>query len=268
LIGAGGFENIHRSHFLSAVYGMERIMGRSENPVRCILNYAADHFVKDLPIVHALTVISHHGGGLYVGDDLACFEKACALSLSLNLTLLDRPIHRAVVYLNPDEFHSTWLGNKAIYRLRMAMADGSELIVLAPGVERFGEDSAIDSLIRKYGYRGKATVLRAVRENADLGNNLSAAAHLIHGSSEGRFQITYCAGRLCEEEVRAVGFNYAPLARVMERHHPLRLREGYNPVAGEDVFFVSNPALGLWAHRERFAPAAKDSTICSLALRS
>jgi nickel-dependent lactate racemase len=266
-IGCGGFQNIDRSHFLGAVHGMERIMGRADNPVRRVLNHAAERFARHLPIVHALTVNAPEGGGLFVGDDLECFEKACRLSLRLNVYLLDRPIRRAVVHLNREEFHSTWLGNKAIYRLRMAIADGGELIVLAPGVERFGEDPAIDSLIRKYGYAGTAAVRNAVREHADLAQDLSAAAHLIHGSSEGRFTITYCPGHLTESEVRAVGLGYAPLDAMMERYHPSKLKEGYNECAGEEVFFVSNPAVGLWAYRERFSRDREDSDKCELALR-
>ena len=264
-IGAGGFENIDRSHYLGAVYGMERMMGRADNPVRRVLNYAADCFGGRLPIVHALTVLAKNAGGLFVGDDLGCFERACRLSLRLNLTLLDRPIRKAVVYLNPEEFHSTWLGNKAIYRLRMAIADGGELIVLAPGVRRFGEDLTADSLIRKYGYRGTPATLQAVRENGDLAGNLSAAAHLIHGSSEGRFTITYCPGQLSEQEIRAAGFEYAPLDRMLERYSPTTLEDGYNHCAGEDIFFVSNPALGLWADRDRFAHAGEGAALCGLA---
>jgi nickel-dependent lactate racemase len=266
-IGCGGFQNIDRSHFLGAVYGMERIMGRAENPVRRVLNYAADRFAQYLPIVHALTVNAPDGGGLFIGDDRECFEEACRLSLRLNVKLLDQPIHRAVAYLNPKEFHSTWLGNKAVYRLRMAIADGGELIVLAPGVERFGEDPAIDSLIRKYGYAGTASIRRATREHGDLAQNLSAAAHLIHGSSEGRFTITYCPGHLSEQEIRAVGFGYAPLDAMRERYNLSKLKEGYNDCAGGEVFLVSNPAVGLWAHRERFSRDRKDSAQCELALR-
>jgi nickel-dependent lactate racemase len=246
---------------------MERIMGRADNPVRSVLNYAADRFARHLPIVHALTVNAADGGGLFIGDDRECFERACRLSLGLNVKLLDRPIRRAVVYLNPKEFHSTWLGNKAIYRLRMAIADGGELIVLAPGVERFGEDPSIDSLIRKYGYAGTAAIRRATREHGDLAQNLSAAAHLIHGSSEGRFTITYCPGHLTEQEIRAVGFDYAPLDAMLERYNPSKLKEGCNDCAGEEVFFVPNPAVGLWAHRERFSRDRKDSAQCELALR-
>jgi nickel-dependent lactate racemase len=258
LVGTGGHEGISRSHYLGAVYGMERIMGRAINPVRNVLNYASDHFLSHLPIVYVLTVVGSKadGGlavrGLFIGDDVECFLRAAELSLKVNFQMLDEPIQKAVVYLDPSEFHSTWLGNKAIYRTRMALAEGAELIILAPGVREFGEDRTIDGLIRKYGYHGTPATLAAVEANADLANDLSAAAHLIHGSSEGRFKITWCPGHLSKEEVEGVGFNYGELNAMLKRYDPRELSQGYNDVDGEKVFFIANPGLGLWAHRARF----------------
>lgn len=257
-VGTGGSEGINKSHYLGAVYGMERIMGRADTPVRRVLNYASEQFARHLPIVYVQTVVSLNERGelalrgLYAGDDAECFNLASALSLQVNFEMLDRPIRKAVVWLDPDEYKSTWLGNKSVYRTRMALADGAELIVLAPGVREFGEDPMIDALIRKYGYRGTPETLRMVRENEDLAANLGAAAHLIHGSSEGRFAITYCPASLTRAEVEGAGFGYAPLETVLKRYDPARLRDGMNDVNGEEVFFVSNPALGLWAHRDRF----------------
>ena len=257
LVGTGGHEGISRSHYLGAVYGMERIMGRAINPVRNVLNYASDHFLSHLPIVYVLTVVGSKadGGlavrGLFIGDDVECFLRASELSLKVNFQMLDEPIQKAIVYLDPREFHSTWLGNKAIYRTRMALADGAELIILAPGVRAFGEDRTIDGLIRKYGYHGTPATLAAVEANADLANDLSAAAHLIHGSSEGRFKITWCPGHLSKEEVEGVGFNYGSLSAMLSRYDPAKLSQGSNSVDGEDVFFIANPGLGLWAHRSR-----------------
>jgi nickel-dependent lactate racemase len=255
LVGTGGRESINRSHYLGAVYGMERIMGRAENPVRNILNYASDRFLRHLPIVYVLTVVGRRAGeglavrGLFIGDDIECFQHAAALSLKVNFETMDAPMQKVVVYLDPHEFHSTWLGNKAIYRTRMALADGAELIILAPGVREFGEDPAIDGLIRKYGYRGTRATLEAVSANADLANDLSAAAHLIHGSSEGRFTIRLCPGHLSQEEVEGVGFEHGDLEAMLTRYNPQSLRYGNNRVDGEEVFFISNPGLGLWAHR-------------------
>jgi len=258
-VGTGGTESINQSHFVGAAYGMERMMGRADTPVRRILNYASEHFTKHLPIVYVHTVVGNDVGGkkcvrgLFVSDDGSGFDQGAALSLKVNFEMLDEPLKKVVVYLDPGEFKSLWLGNKSIYRTRMALADGGELIVLAPGVKEFGEDREIDRLIRKYGYRGTPAALAAVKANAELRNNLGAAAHLIHGSSEDRFNITYCPGHLTQEEIESVNFRYADLKQMTARYHPARLKDGWNVMPdGEKIFFISNPALGLWAYRGRF----------------
>ncbi len=257
VVGTGGHDSINRSHYLGAVYGMERIMGRAENPVRKVFDYAAERFLQHLPIVYVHTVVGRgdDGGlavrGLYIGDDREVFLRAAELSLKVNFEIVEKQIEKAVVYLDPHEFHSTWIGNKAVYRTRMALADGAELIILAPGVNEFGEDKGIDALIRKYGYHGTPHTLRMVEENADLARDLSAAAHLIHASSEGRFKITWCPGNLSRQEIEGVGYNYGDLKTMLDRYDPAKLMHGWNNVAGEEIFFVANPGLGLWAHQSR-----------------
>jgi len=259
-VGTGGVEGINKSHFVGAAYGMERMMGRADTPVRRILNYAGEHFTRHLPIVYIHTVVARGAGGalevrgLFIGDDAEVFNRAAALSLEVNFEMLEAPLSKVVVHLDPAEFKSTWLGNKAVYRTRMAMADGGELLILAPGLREFGEDHEIDRLIRKYGYRGTPATLAATRANPELQQNLSAAAHLIHGSSEGRFGITYCPGHLSRAEIEGVGFKWADLAETTRRYDPARLRDGWNTLPdGERIFYISNPALGLWAYRGRFS---------------
>jgi nickel-dependent lactate racemase len=256
-IGAGGVEGINKSHFLGAVYGMERMMGRADTPVRRVLNYASDHFGRDLPIVYVQTVVGPSEErlvtrGLFIGDDIECFNRAAELSLKVNFQMLDEPLQKVVVYLEAEEFKSTWLGNKSVYRTRMAMADGGELVVLAPGLREFGEDKQIDTLIRKYGYVGTERILKQVEENEDLRANLSAAAHLIHGSSEGRFTITYCPAHVSRQEIDSVNYQYADLAEMAAKYDPKKLKDGFNTVAGETIFYISNPGLGLWSTRARF----------------
>jgi nickel-dependent lactate racemase len=256
-IGTGGAEGINKSHFLGAIYGMERIMGRVNTPVRRVLNYASEHFAGDMPIVYVQTVVCAAPGGpvtrgLFIGDDEECFRLAAALSLKVNFQLLDKPLKKVVVYLDPNEYKSLWLGNKSIYRTRMAIADGGELIVLAPGLSKFGEDKKIDRLIRKYGYVGADRILEIVRKNQDARNNLSAAAHLIHGSSEGRFSITCCPGKISKDEIESVGFGYADLEKMISCYNPAKLHEGFNNIHGEEIFFICNPGLGLWSWTERF----------------
>lgn len=257
-VGTGGSRGINESHFIGAAYGMERMMGRADTPLRRILNYAQEHFCRHLPLVFVLTVIGTNPQGelvtrgLYIGDDNECFEQAAELSVQVNFAILPEELDKVVVYLDPEEFHSTWLGNKAIYRTRMAIADKGELIVLAPGVRMFGEDAEIDRLIRKYGYRTTPEIMQFLRDNEDLRNNLSAAAHLIHGSPENRFQVTYCPGHLSQAEIEGVGYCYAPLANMLARYDPRQLQDGWNTLPdGERLFFIRNPALGLWAHASR-----------------
>jgi nickel-dependent lactate racemase len=257
-VGAGGVKGINESHFIGAAYGMERMMGRADTPLRRILNYAQDHFCGKLPLVFMLTVVAPRDDGslamrgLFIGNDVECFHAAAELSMKVNFTVLDEAPKKMVVYLDAEEFHSTWLGNKAVYRTRMAIADGGELIVLAPGVESFGEDRQIDALIRKYGYFGTPRIMQLVRETADLPQNLSAAAHLIHGSSEGRFRITYCPGHLSRAEIESVGYGYGDLDAMLKRYGPPTRRDGWATMPdGERIFFIGNPALGLWAHPDR-----------------
>lgn len=257
LVGCGGKSMIDKTHFLGAVYGMERLMGRDHSPVRRVFDYAEEHFLSGLPLQYVLTVTTAKNGraairGVFAGRDRSLFEEAVRLSQKHNFDLLDKPLEKVVVYLDPSHFKSTWLGNKAIYRTRMAIADRGELIIIAPGVKQFGEDPLVDGLIRRYGYSGTERVLETVRRNEDLRGSLSAAAHLIHGSSDGRFDIVYAPGHLTRSEIESVGFRHMPLAEAVARFNPDALHDGYNTVDGEELFYVSNPGLGLWSLAERF----------------
>ena len=261
MIGVGGKDTINKSHFLGAVCGMESIMGNADSPVRAALNTAYDRYVRPaLNIDFILTVMGDSDGGLvmrglYAGDGDATFSAAAALSKRVNFDVLDAPLQRCVVYLDPEEFHSTWLGNKAIYRTRMAMADDGELIILAPAVNTFGEDPEIDRLIRKHGYRGTPGTLTALEQDPDLAGNLSAAAHLIHGSTEGRFNVTYCTtDQLPREAIENVGYTHRGYADAAQQYPPEKLGASpawHTDADGQPFFYIPNPALGLWASRER-----------------
>ncbi|MBE6387626.1 MAG: DUF2088 domain-containing protein [Lentisphaeria bacterium] len=261
MVGVGGSDMINKSHFLGAVSNLEKIMGHAVSPVRSLFNYGVNTFLADRPIVYMLTVLSKNEEtgkmalrGFYSGDNEDAFKLAAKLSVETNLQLLDKPLKKVVVYLDPEEFKSTWLGNKAVYRTRMAIADDGDLIVLAPGLKEFGEDKENDRLIRKYGYKGTDYTLKMVAENEELQKSLGAAAHFIHGSSEGRFTITYCPGPgVSEEEIRSVGFEYGDLDEMLKKYPVDQLKDGYNTVNGEEIFYISNPALGLWALKENFA---------------
>ena len=261
-VGVGGSDMINKSHMVGAVYGMERMMGRDHTPVRKLFDYGMEHFLNERPILFVLTVTTAPGGnilthGLFIGEGRDCLTEAVKLAQKKNIDFVAHGLKKCVVYLEPGEFKSTWLGNKAVYRTRMAMADGGELIILAPGVSKFGEDARVDGLIRKYGYRGRLQTLAALNapENADLRENMGAAAHMIHGSADGRFSITYAVKRISQDEVRAVGYEAADYDEIIRRYDPEKLTYGYNTLEdGEEIYYIPNPALGLWIDRERFEP--------------
>ncbi|MGB9747782.1 MAG: lactate racemase domain-containing protein [Bacteroidales bacterium] len=258
-VGTGGSEAIHKSHFLGAAFGMERIMGKALNPVRELFRQAEIQYAGHLPVIYIQTVVGGKPNdpspvkGLYIGDDQECFLKASNLALEVNFTMLNEPLSHAVVYLRPDEYRTTWLGNKSIYRTRMALADGGKLVVIAPGVARFGEDLEMDALIRKYGYRPSAEILPLAAREKDLMDNLGVAAHLIHGSSENRFRIVYCTEHIGKKDITGVGYEYMPLKEALGLYHPERCTEGWNILPnGERFYYISNPGLGLWSVRNRF----------------
>ncbi|MDR0290114.1 MAG: lactate racemase domain-containing protein [Treponema sp.] len=270
-VGTGGKEAIDKSHFAGAAFGMERMMGRADTPVRAMFDEGLRRCGGKLPpVLWALTVLSARSEtevasagqprgslalrGFYCGFGRECFEQAAALAREVSVDLLDEPVRKAVVYLEPEEFRTTWLGNKAVYRTRMAMADDGELLIIAPGLERFGEDMGIDALIRKYGYRPAKVIRDKLATNAELSENLSAAAHFIHGSSEGRFTVRYCPGPgLSRQEIESVGYEWGDIKEAMARYDVHQLATGWNTGSdGERFFFVPNPALGLWALRDTF----------------
>lgn len=259
LVGTGGKECIDKSHFVGAACDMEKIMGQIYSPVRDLLNIGSERYLKQLPIIYVQTVVAPNmkGGtllkGLFIGDDQECYLKAAQLAQKTNIFLLEKEADKIVVYMDGEEYKSTWVGNKAVYRTRLALADGAELVVMAPGIHSFGENPTSDKFIRKYGYCGHATVNTHIKDDQELAENLGSASHLIHGSTEGRFTVTHCPGHLSREEIESVGFNFGDLNEYLKKYNPKTLKDGWNTVDGEEIFFVSNPGLGLWAYKERFS---------------
>ena len=253
-VGTGGREMINKSHMLSAICGMEKALGVIDSPARKVYDYAQQHFIDGkLPLVYLQTVTTRENDtlklhGLYIGESRKPFEKAAELAQKLNIIHVDHRAKKVVTYLDPEELKTTWVGNKGIYRTRMTVADGGELIVLAPGVIAFGENEEMDKMTRKYGYTGTEHILELYRQGVFEGR-LMSAAHLMQGSTEGRFTVTYATRpeNLSKEEIESVGYQWADYNEITKRYNPETLKEGWNVLPdGEEVYFVGTPALGLW----------------------
>ena len=265
-IGLGGKDTICASHIAAAVYGIENNLGCLISPLRACYNWSEKQHLASLPDVYLQIVMRRDEqnclvtSGIYVGDDLETYLEAAKASREQNITVFDEPIRKVVAVMQADEFRATWVANKAVYRTRMAIADGGELLILAPGVERFGEQPEVDALIRKYGYKGTAITLSLYRTEADMQEIPHGVAHLIHGSSEGRFTITYAPGHLTQAEIEQVGYQYADLTEMQRRYDPLVMKEGWNILPdGEKVFYIGTPSAGLWSTREKLnSPTRRD----------
>lgn len=257
-VGCGGKKIIDASHAIGAFYGMEKMMGKDHTPVRQIFDYGCEHFLNKRPILYVLTVCTNPSNvikthGLFIGSDRKVLEEAISLAQEKNITFLEKGIKKCVVYLEPNEFKSTWLANKAIYRTRMVLVDGGSLIILAPGVNKFGEDQEIDRIIRKYGYIGKEKLINLYKDNIDLMGNMGALAHLIHGSSDDRFEITYCVKQIDKDEIKKVNYQALDYDEAIKIYNPNSLKYGYNTLEnGEIIYYIPNPALGLWINKEKF----------------
>ena len=242
----------------AGIYGIENNLGQLVTPLRACYNWAEDHLLAKLPDVYLQVVMARDDHnqlihtGVYVGDDLETYLRAARASRSQNITLFDQPVNKIVAVMQADEFRATWVANKAVYRTRMAMADGGELLIIAPGVERFGEQPEVDALIRKYGYRPRQEILELYQRNADMQDVGHGTAHLIHGTSDGRFTIRYAPGKLTRQEMESVGYAYADLSEALQRYNPATMQEGWNTMPdGEEVFYISTPSAGLWSTREK-----------------
>ncbi len=265
-IGLGGKETICASHIAAAVYGIENNLGCLITPLRACFNWAEENLLARLPDVYIQIVMQRDEqnklviSGLYVGDDLDTYLQAARRSRAQNITTFDKPIQKIVAVMQPDEFRATWVANKAVYRTRMAIADGGELLILAPGVERFGEQPEVDALIRKYGYKGTERTLRLYQTEADMQEIPHGVAHLIHGSSEGRFTIRYAPGHLTRAEIEQVGYEYADVHEMQTRYAPDKMTEGWNTMPdGEEVFYISTPSAGLWTTEAKLnSPTRRD----------
>lgn len=257
-IGLAGKELICSSHLAAASCGIENNLGNLITPIRACFNRAEEEYLGELPDLYVQVVLARNQGdqlvhtGVHVGDDLDTYLAAARQSREENITLFEEPVQKIVCVMQGDEFFSTWVANKSVYRTRMALADGGELIVIAPGLKRFGEQPEVDAFIRKYGYVGTPRVMEQYRKNADMQDLAHATAHLIHGSSEGRFTITYAPGHLSKAEIEGVNFRYADINETIARYRPESSKQGWNTTAdGERYYFIPTPSAGLWATREK-----------------
>ena len=251
-IGLGGDSTISSTHIASACCGIENILGSIISPIRECLNKAEKEFLGNLALVYIQLVMALNEKGklvhtgFYCGNDLETYLLAAEQSKQENIIKVP-PLKKIVAVMDKDEFESTWVANKAIYRTRKALANNGELIIIAPGLKRFGENREADKIIREYGYSGTAKIIENWKKDKKLQDMAHVTAHLIHGSSDQRFKIYYAPGYLTKKDIESVNYNYLDLSETLKKYPIEKMKYGFNIMDdGEEIYFINSPASGLW----------------------
>ena len=259
LVGAGGKDIIGKTHMIGALYGAEKMIGHITSPVRNILNYMSQNFIQKLPITYLMTVRGPDNNGyivnrgIFAGDDQECYLEGARLCQQVNIKMLDKDYKKVIAFLDPEEFKSVWVGNKALLRTMMCIADGGELIIICPGIRAFAENSFADSFIRKYGYRSKQELLDIVEKSGEMEDYMLPLSQMILSDTGKRFKVTYAAKDISREELESVYCNWISYEDVIKKYDPESLQEGENILPdGEEIFYVHKPAQGLWSEINRF----------------
>lgn len=252
VVGCGGGEMINVSHFLGVFYGRHRIVGEVDTPPRRLFDYIQKNFLDKLPITFVLTVMAQQDDedifkGIFIGKERSSFEQAVALSQQVNITHVEKPVKKCVVWMDPHSYHSTWVTNKAFYRTMKMVQEGGEIIVIAPGLHVFGENDLADQAIRKYGYRPREEMLELYKSDPLLSGNMSLAGHLIRCVPSLETRLTYCTDQIPQEEIEHAGFHYMSVEEAMAAYPCESWQTGWRTLPnGEEIYFVRNAALGLW----------------------
>jgi nickel-dependent lactate racemase len=264
-VGIGGRHFLDASHSMMGLgYGMENTLGVLDTPLRKLLNRATEDFIPDFDIIDVLTVLGADEDGFpcvkgfFMGDDFETHAKAAALSEKLNVDYLDEAAEDVVVYLDPDEYKSFWLGNKAVYRTGMGIARGGRLHVLAPGVRSFSdsaEQGERERLIEEVGYKGLSHVRKCLESTPGLKDNLSVAAHCVHGSplmddgGDPLFEIIYYTNpnHMPRKRVENAGFKWGDYGQVEDVSLPdsQGFHDNFGIGRSKKVYFVPDPGMAL-----------------------
>ena len=132
--GVSGPEMIDASHWLGALVTSREIIGtRGITPVRALIHAAADLVRCER---HAVCVVGDHADGLRfisVGEPREAWAAAADVAAVTHIRYLNEPVER-VVSLVPNRYEDLWTGAKGFYKVEPIVADGGEVIIVAPHI--------------------------------------------------------------------------------------------------------------------------------------
>jgi len=146
--GVGGPEIIGLTHWLGALIGSFAVIGTDINPVRKIIDRAAE-LVK-VPVACFCLVVTEEGAsGLYFGEAKQAWRAAADLSAQRHIVWVEQPFQR-VLSVMPTLYDDLWTAAKGMYKVEPAIADGGEVVIYAPHISEVSYTHGAD--IDRIGY--------------------------------------------------------------------------------------------------------------------
>jgi nickel-dependent lactate racemase len=240
--GISGAELIDHSHWLGALLGISAVIGRSETPVRRLVEKAGEMVLAKKPVMCFSPVLSPRGlHGLYHGDPVASHRAAASLSREVNVVWTDR-LYKRVVAQCPTKYDELWTGGKLAYKTQEVVKSGGQIVLHAPHLDLIAPQHPD---VEKIGYHCLNYFLGQWDRFKDT--EPSSLAHSTHVSGPGVYEEgvetlharRVLSSKVSEERCAAINLDYLPPDSIdFGKHLPFGDDEDtlWVPQAGEQLY--------------------------------
>jgi nickel-dependent lactate racemase len=133
--GVGGSDVINFTHWLGALMTSHATIGVRETAVRKAIELAASRVECN---TSAFCLVTSKAGlhGMFWGDVQNAWRQATVLSSEVHIKWCEKPYQR-VLSVIPERYDDVWTGAKGMYKVEPVLADGGEVVLLAPHITEF-----------------------------------------------------------------------------------------------------------------------------------
>lgn len=236
--GISGPEMINVTHWLGALITILDTIGIENTPMREMIHAAAA--MVRVPITLVSVVVEKEGlAGMFIGDMQTAFHEAVQLSSALQITWVDEPFQQVLSFA-PPMYDELWTAAKAMYKLEPAIADGGEVIVYAPHLEKVSDVHG--KYLHRIGYHVRDYFLKQWEQFQDV--PLGVLAHSTHLKGSGTFEngienprITVTlASKMSREDCERLNLGYLDYRTINPADWQGREGVLYVPKAGEMLY--------------------------------
>ena len=245
--GIAGAEIINFFHWLGAVITNPVINGTKWTPVRKVVDRAAA-MVPVPKLCFSLVVLFQDLKGLFIGTPEEAYSAAADLSDKIHIVYKPKPFRR-VLSIAPKMYDDIWTAGKCMYKLEPVVADGGELIILAPHVDEISYTHG--KVLDRIGYHCRDYFLKQLERFRDVPRGVMA--HSTHVKGIGTFENgiekprvnVVLATAIPEARCRQVNLGYRDLATIHPDDWRGREDEGILlvPKAGEMLYRLADGSV-------------------------